>query len=761
MTVRAKSGRRDAGDPIRIALFASSFHPHTGGVEELVRQLAHAQQRVGLVPTVYTMRWPKSLPASETYEAIPVRRYVFRTPEGGPRRIAGATAGNPATLGRLIESLRRDRCELIHVQCVSSAAWFAVQAARVLRIPLVATLQGELTMDADRVFETSPSARRALRSVLSEASLITACSTHTLVEAESWFGQPFGTRGRVVPNGVRVTDFEEADAHREDRPYLFALGRHVPQKGFDVLLRAMRLRADLGDERLLLLAGDGPQRSALQRLAGELELADRVRFLGITDRPTTASLFKGADAFVLPSRHEPFGIVNLEAMAAGTPVVATDVGGVGDFVVDGRTGLLVGSEDPAGMADALGRLDQDDRLRTELVENGRRCARDHDWSAIERQYRDAYRPLLAPRRPSGGRSAPHAPLRIAFTSLYLPGSSKIGVGHQVHQFANVMQGRGHEITVFSPDQPGEGASYRYHHVDPGSSLRTFRFANRLRSVDWTAFDVLHGHGDDYLLHGRSNPPHLRTMYGSCLSEAIHIHGLKARTRMAALGLTEIAASLSADTTVAISRNTCDWYPWIRRVIPCGVELGRFRPGDKAPTPTLLFVGTYEQRKRGRLLMEVFEREVRPAVPEARLWMVCSDAPAAPGVEVLGRLGDDELADRYRRAWAFCLPSTYEGFGVPYVEAMASGTAVVASPNPGAREVLEQGRLGVIAEDGALGRELIDLLTSPGRRQALADRGLAAAARYDWGAVAAEYESVYADLLARHLDRRRNQDRTSP
>src|SRR5581483_8941283 len=121
------------------------------------------------------------------------------------------------------------------------------------------------------------------------------------------------------------------------------------------------------------------------------------------------------------------------------------------------------------------------------------------------------------------------------------------------------------------------------------------------------------------------------------------------------------------------------------------------------------VGTYKNRKRGHLLMEAFTRQIRPAVPEAELWMVCSDAPAAPGVTVHGRVSEKELAELYSRAWVFCLPSSYEGFGVPYIEAMASGTPVVATPNPGSLEVLDGGRCGVIVDPDELGDALIALL----------------------------------------------------
>jgi len=341
------------------------------------------------------------------------------------------------------------------------------------------------------------------------------------------------------------------------------------------------------------------------------------------------------------------------------------------------------------------------------------------------------------------------PSRIALTSLYLPGSSKIGTGYQVHEFANHLVGRGHDVTVFSPDQPGEGARYEYAHVDPGSSLRTFRFAWRLRHVDLRGFDVLHAMGDDCFLAGTSRPPHVRTVLGSCLSEARRAPGAKEKARMGLLGLGEIVSTVIADRSYGISEATKAVYPWIDGVIPCGVDLGRFG-GDRAPAddPTILFVGTYHWRKRGRLLVDQFTSVVRPRLPNARLVMVCSDAPATPGVEVLGRVSDEELAARYRSAWVFSLPSSYEGFGVPYIEALAAGCPVVATPNPGAREVLAEGRYGVLAEPDDLGRALLDLLLEPDRRAAMSAAGLVRAQEFSWDRVVDQYEQVYEELLAR-------------
>jgi glycosyltransferase involved in cell wall biosynthesis len=342
------------------------------------------------------------------------------------------------------------------------------------------------------------------------------------------------------------------------------------------------------------------------------------------------------------------------------------------------------------------------------------------------------------------------PLRIAITSLYLPGSSKIGVGHQVHHFANALVARGHDVTVFSPDLPGDGARYRVAHVDSGGSLRTFRFGWRLRDVDLSRFDILHAHGDDTFLVGHRRPPHVRTMHGSCFAEARCIPGAKEKVRMVLLGAGEVVSSFAADRTVAVSVATTRVYPWIRDVIPCGVDVARFGGAhrEREAAPTILFVGTYGNRKRGKLLAEAFTSQVLPAIPEARLWMVCSDAPGGDGIEVLGRLSDAELVERYRRAWIFCLPSSYEGFGVPYIEALAAGCPVVATPNPGAREVLGDGAFGRIVEPAQLGEALVDLLHDATGRERLQALGRTRAAQFDWTEVVTAYEQVYESVRRR-------------
>jgi glycogen synthase len=377
---------------MNVAIFASAYHPHVGGVEELVRQLAHALQDQGHLAYVFTNRWPKNLPAIEEHEGITVYRHVFRVPERSPRQMVGARLLFKRTADAVCRQLMAAKTDVLHVQCVSSNAHYALEARHRLGLPLVVTLQGELTMDAGGIFQHSEFARNLLRRALSEADAITACSAQTLGEAEDFYGQPFAPRGHVIYNGVRLSDFVGIAPHEHPRPYLLAIGRHVPQKGFDVLLRAfaMALRR-AGIPHDLLLAGDGTESATLQELAKELGVSERVVFTGRADRRLAMRLFAGCDFFALPSRHEPFGIVNVEAMAAGKAVIASRVGGVPEIIADGRNGLLVPPDDPVALADAILRLACERDLPERLGSEGRAGAAAFDWLEIAARYAEVYR----------------------------------------------------------------------------------------------------------------------------------------------------------------------------------------------------------------------------------------------------------------------------------------------------------------------------------------------------------------------------------
>lgn len=334
-------------------------------------------------------------------------------------------------------------------------------------------------------------------------------------------------------------------------------------------------------------------------------------------------------------------------------------------------------------------------------------------------------------------------------SYYLPSTSKMGIGYQVHALATELVRRGHHVDVFSDCPPVEGAEYGHRHLAMTGFARTFRFALAVRRTDFSSYDVIHAHGDDYWLWRRRVPSHVRTLHGSCFEEALTIRGVKEKARMVLLGMSEVLASVVADRTALVSPATRRWYPWVREVVPNGVDLTRFAPDDvaRAAYPVVLFVGTWEGRKRGKELARQFQDEVLPRLPDAELWMVTRDAPEdpGPGVKTLGEVSDDDLAALYRQAWVFCLPSDYEGFGIPYIEAMASGTPVLATPNPGARYVTDDGAAGVLAELPDIGNALAELLADGSRRAELTAAGLEQARAFDLAVVAGAYEEMYAAM----------------
>ena len=335
-------------------------------------------------------------------------------------------------------------------------------------------------------------------------------------------------------------------------------------------------------------------------------------------------------------------------------------------------------------------------------------------------------------------------MNIAMSSLYLPGGSKIGVGYQVHQMANQMVLRGHRVTVFSQCEGGEKRLYKLVRIPPWKRMSTFGFAWDLREFDLSKFDVLHAHGDDWFLWNKRRPRHIHTYHGSCFSEFRHQRILREKLRMLGLAICEYGSTFLCDVGVAVSENSRTYLPFVKHVIPNGVDLDRFYPGTKKSSkPSVLFVGTLRGRKRGAALVRAFKEVIIKELPEAELWAVCDEEVSGPGVHWHGRVSEDVLCELYRKAWVYCLPSIYEGFGIPYIEAMASGTAIVATPNSGAIEVLQGGELGLIVCESELSRGILQVLRDEKMRMFMETSGLREVRRYHWGRICSAYENLYA------------------
>jgi phosphatidylinositol alpha-mannosyltransferase len=351
-------------------------------------------------------------------------------------------------------------------------------------------------------------------------------------------------------------------------------------------------------------------------------------------------------------------------------------------------------------------------------------------------------------------------MRIAVFSYGLPvaGEKRGGIERVAHVLAQGLKERGHETVVFTHDARPEGAIYEVRQLPWKAFVETWLgrrvtmgyLGNILALLpDYRPFDVVVAFGDSLLLP-LTGKPVLRVMLGSALGEAMSARSPGRFVMQSGVYLQELAGAM-LQRTVGISENTRRHNPFVRQSILLGVDARVFfpRPGDKTAEPSIIFVGAASGRKRGRFLLDIFASKVRPAFPSASLMFVGAAGEPAPGVTYHTGVSDAELASLYRRAWVYASPSTYEGFGLPYLEAMACGTAVIATPNPGSREVLVDGTYGWLPHDDDFGASINTLLADGGRRSALASSGLHRARELSLESMLDRYEALLAELCGSH------------
>jgi phosphatidylinositol alpha-mannosyltransferase len=331
------------------------------------------------------------------------------------------------------------------------------------------------------------------------------------------------------------------------------------------------------------------------------------------------------------------------------------------------------------------------------------------------------------------------------------GEKRGGIERAAHTLAQGLAERGHHVVVFSHDARPEGAAYEVRELPWKGFVNTWLgrrvtmgyLGNVMALIpDYREFDAIIAHGDSLLLPLKGKPV-VRVMHGSALGEARHATSMGRYLLQYGVYVQELLTALTESRTVAVSTNTQQDNRFIHHVIPHGVDARIFHPAPvgKTAVPSVVFVGTSGGRKRGGFLLDLFTRVVRTAYPEAQLVFVGPAGPAVPGVSYRTGVSDEDLAATYRRAWVYASPSVYEGFGLPYLEAMACGTCVVATPNPGSREVLDNGKYGVLADDADFGDALLALLGDARRRIEMEAAGLRRAQEMSLDVMLDGYEAL--------------------
>ncbi len=342
--------------------------------------LAHGQQARGHTVAAVTPH-AAGLPEEEEVASVPVFRYRY-----GPERAESlAYAGTMHEqvlhswaarwrLLRLLHASRRAvrrlvaawRPDVLHVHWWVPGG-FAVWPPHGDQPPVVLTSHGTDLFLIDRF----PATRVLARPVFRLARHVTVISSPLVPRVES-LGIP-RERISVIPMPVVAHRFREATGAAAAARRLLFVGRLVERKGAHVAIEALELLRRKSRDAALTIVGDGPERASLERLVRDKGLSESVTFRGRLPTEHVARELAQADLFVMPAvtdwkgEQEGFGLVLVEAMMSGVPVVASRSGGIPDIVRNGETGLLVPERDPAALAAAIGQLLEDAQLRQRLA----------------------------------------------------------------------------------------------------------------------------------------------------------------------------------------------------------------------------------------------------------------------------------------------------------------------------------------------------------------------------------------------------------
>jgi glycosyltransferase involved in cell wall biosynthesis len=392
-----------------------------GGTETMVLQLCRAMLSKGHQAIIHTSL-ALGVKRTETILDVPVRRHSYSYPFWGLSADAKHTldkkGGNMLSLSLLWALLREKKVDVFHAHTGKRIGAVVRTVARLRGKPYVITLHGGYydvpageaekildplanTIEWGKVFGALLGARR----VLEDADAVLCVGENELQAARKALP---GKRVELMPNGVDTAFFAEGDgkAFRHfqgippDRKLILCVSRIDYQKNQLALVEAMpEILKKEPDAHLLMIGPVTIQayREKIDQAIFSLELGQHVTLLpGIpfADRQL-ADAFHAADVFCLPSLHEPFGIVILEAWASGLPVVAANVGGIPSFTNDGENLLLFNPEQPAQIAAAINRVFDDKSLAEKLSVNGKNRARErYDWSVISEQLMALYTELI-------------------------------------------------------------------------------------------------------------------------------------------------------------------------------------------------------------------------------------------------------------------------------------------------------------------------------------------------------------------------------
>ncbi|HEY3333628.1 MAG TPA: glycosyltransferase family 4 protein [Candidatus Limnocylindrales bacterium] len=362
---------------MKIGLVSPYVYPLPGGVTQHVRYLYENLRLRGHTVRILT----SSHGLQRTSEGDVIRLGKgFSMPANGS---VGTVTISPRFVSQVRDLLERERFDVLHFHepFVPFLSLVILRESRSVNIGTFHAYGGW-----SPAYEFGSRAMKSYAERLHGRIAVSAAARHFI---DRFFPGDY----KVIPNGVDVDRFRRAvplSRWQDGTQNILFVGRFEPRKGVLDLLKAHRILRREGSEARLLLVGGGPQEREARRYIATRRLGG-VEFLGRVSDDEKAQLFRTADVYCSPATgRESFGIVLLEAMAAGAPIVASDIHGYKGVVRRGREALLVPPQEPKELAVALGRLLTDRDLARMMSENGQRRAEEFSWPRVTAKVDDYY-----------------------------------------------------------------------------------------------------------------------------------------------------------------------------------------------------------------------------------------------------------------------------------------------------------------------------------------------------------------------------------
>lgn len=365
----------------KILFICSLYHPHIGGIETMVLNLSNFICQRGIEPIVLTKRYPTNLASYGLHQSTKIFRVVRPRTEKEFQKVISFIKNHSDQLKPDLIHIIGLRRPLPIIGLILSQYW---------KIPLVSTIAGSEI--SNNMLIKDKGVLDEMTVVVNNSDYVTCVSKAIEQEVRKKF--PKQNNISTIYAGINIEFIKNTVCVETKSKYVLYLGRLVPEKSVQTLLLAFRDVSNKFCDLKLIIAGEGPEDKNLHLLTKKLRLQNKVIFLGAISQDRAVSLLKMALCMVLPSQSEGGGLVNIEAQAAGCPVIASRIGGIPEYVKENISGLLFSPGNNIELFDKICIILENQGLRKKLIQSGLKYSKGFDWKVLGPKYIALYESLI-------------------------------------------------------------------------------------------------------------------------------------------------------------------------------------------------------------------------------------------------------------------------------------------------------------------------------------------------------------------------------